>query len=87
MSEEELIKAFMKHGFERETARHLARLFLYVCGKGTLEKWEVKRWQSLNILDEYGQLLVGSDEDSKSDLFWIMLGLTWEGLVKRSIEG
>ena len=86
MSEEELTKNFIKHGFKNATAKRLARLFLYACGNGVLDSWEMKRWRELNVLDGEGRILVLSDEDERSDLFWVMLGLVWEGLVKRSFN-
>gem|GEM_PF-4855787 len=87
VDEKKLVDGFRELGFNWKTARQLAKLVLHLSGEKPLGKWELERWQRLNVLDENGDLIVGEDEDVADSYFWIMIGLTWEGLVKRCVKG
>ena len=85
-AEKPLIDGFRELGFNWKTARQLAKLVLHLSGEKPLGKWELERWQRLNVLDEEGRLIVGRDEDPADSFFWIMLGLVWEGMIGRCVE-
>lgn len=79
--EEELIKAFSEMGFNKRSSKKLARLIRYLMGEIELTGYEMKRWREVGALDEEGRI-VGSEEELKDPVYWILLGLAWEGLVK-----
>ena len=81
---EKLYKWAIDEGFDKKTARNFFKVLGEYLETGKAPKWWIERCKELNILDEDGGLVLDT-EYSRIDL--ILIGLTWEGVLKREIVG
>ena len=85
ITEEEIFNEFKEMGIKDETAQKLTDLILYLQDRKQLSEEDLVRWKECNVLDKDGRL-EADDEELRNVVFWVMIGLAWEGLVKVSYK-
>ncbi len=69
-------------GFNEETSLALQALEDYLAGKHISSVYR-KRWRAVGVIDKHGKVHLSKEEERVDGLAWAMLGLVYEGFVKR----